>query len=128
MQARLSNLFVIIFIGFLSQYIIPHAYLVKNKYHFVDLKILTLIFLQCCNTMLLQYIKLYPCILLKISPSIIEVMHKAWLRAITSFFSVIYRVSSWNEWLRAGALYDNLTHGTVIAFLGQICALVQQTD
>ena len=55
-------------------------------------------------------------------------MHKAWLRAMTSFFSVIYRVSSWNEWLRAGALYGNLTRDTALAFLGQICALVQQTD
>ena len=60
--------------------------------------------------------------------SYIEVMHKAWLRAITSFFSVIYRVSLWNEWLRAGALYGNLTRDAVLAFLGQICVLVQQTD
>ena len=43
-------------------------------------------------------------------------------------FSVIYRVSSWNEWLRAGALYGSLTRDAVLAFLGQICALVQQTD
>ena len=43
-------------------------------------------------------------------------------------FSVIYRVSSWNEWLRAGALYGNLTRDAVLAFLGQICVLVQQTD
>ena len=34
-------------------------------------------------------------------------------------FSVIYRVSSWNEWL---------TRDAVLTFLGQICALVQQTD
>ena len=60
--------------------------------------------------------------------SCIEVMRKAWLRAMTSFFLVIYRVSSWNEWLRAGALYGNLTCDAVLAFLGQICALVQQTD
>ena len=58
----------------------------------------------------------------------IEVMHKAWLRAMTSFFSVIDRVSSWNEWLRAGALYGNLTRDAVLAFLGQIYVLVQQTD
>ena len=43
-------------------------------------------------------------------------------------FSVIYRISSWNEWLRAGALYGNLTRDAVLAFLGQICALAQQTD
>ena len=28
----------------------------------------------------------------------------------------------------AGALYGNLTRCAVLAFLGQICALVQQTD
>ena len=35
---------------------------------------------------------------------------------------------SWNERLRAGALYGNLTRDAVLAFLGQICTLVQQTD
>ena len=55
-------------------------------------------------------------------------MHKAWLRAITSFFSVIYRVSLWNEWIRAGALYGNLTRGAVLAFLGQICMRISSTN
>ena len=58
----------------------------------------------------------------------IEVMHKAWLRAITSFFLVIYRVLSWYEWLRAGAMCGNLTRDAVLAFTSQICVLVQQTD
>ena len=58
----------------------------------------------------------------------IEVMHKAWLRTINSFCLVIYCVSSWNEWLRAGMLYGHLTRDAVLAFLGQICTLVQQTD
>ena len=46
----------------------------------------------------------------------IEVMHKAWFRAMISFFSVIYCVSSWNEWLRAGALYGNLTRDEYLHF------------
>ena len=59
-------------------------------------------------------------------------MYRGYAQGVASrdnlIFSVIYRVSSWNEWLRAGALYGNLTRGAVLAFLGQICALVQQTD
>ena len=36
-------------------------------------------------------------------------------------FSVIYRGLSYHEWLRAGALYGNLTHDVVLAFLCQMC-------
>ena len=51
-----------------------------------------------------------------------------WLRAITSFFLVIHCVLSWHEWLRAWAMYGNLTHDTVLAFISQIYVLVQQTN
>ena len=45
---------------------------------------------------------------------------------VTSVFLVIYRILSWHEWKRAGLLYSNLTRYTVLAFLLQICVLVQQ--
>ena len=54
-----------------------------------------------------------------------DAVHKAWLGAITSIFSV---VSLQDEWLRAGALYGNLTYDAVFAFILQICVLGQQTD
>ena len=57
-----------------------------------------------------------------------ELINEAWLGAITSFFLDIYRVSSWHEWKRAGVLYGNLTRDAVLAFLIQICILVQQTN
>ena len=43
-------------------------------------------------------------------------------------FLVIYRVLLQHEWIRAGVMYGNLTHDTVLAFISQICVLVQQTD
>ena len=34
----------------------------------------------------------------------------------------------WHEWKRGGALYGSLTHDAVLAFLIQICILVQHID
>ena len=58
----------------------------------------------------------------------IDLMYKAWPYASASIFLVIYRVLSWHEWKRAGALYGNLTHDAVLAFLFPVCVLVQQTN
>ena len=55
-----------------------------------------------------------------------KLINEAWLGTITSFFLDIYRVSSWKEWKRAGALHGNLTCD-VLASLIQMCTLVQQT-
>lgn len=58
----------------------------------------------------------------------IELINKVWLGVITSIFLVIYHVSSWHEWKRTGALYDNFTHDAILAFPIQIYVLVQQTN
>ena len=58
----------------------------------------------------------------------IELINKAWLVMITSFFSVIYHLLSWHEWKGAGALYGNLTCDAFLEFLIQICILLQQTS
>ena len=58
----------------------------------------------------------------------IELINKAWLVMITSFFSVIYHLLSWHEWKRAGPLYGNLTCDAFLDFLIQICIILQQTS
>ena len=64
----------------------------------------------------------------KFQQGVTELINKAWQYASASIFLVIYRVLSWHEWKRAGALYGNFTHDTVLASLFPICVLVQQTN
>ena len=60
--------------------------------------------------------------------TVIELLNRACPCASVSNFYVIYRVLSWHEWLRAVALYGNLTCDAILIFHFPICILVQQAN
>ena len=56
-------------------------------------------------------------------------MHKTYSTHVScNYLTVIYCISSWHEWLRAGGLYGDFTHDTVLASLIQMCVLVQHAN